>query len=54
MIKYLTTIVIIKHVNTKDTINVTTSDPFELLKEANKYHNNWRPVTRLQKWFRAY
>jgi len=54
MIKYLTAIVMIKHATTKDTINITNSDPIELLKEANKYHSNWQPVTRLQKWFGAY
>lgn len=50
LITWLTTPVYIEHSELKERINVNTNNCKSVLADANKYHNNWSVVSRLQSW----
>lgn len=50
LINWLTAPVYIEHVDLKERINVNANNYRSVLNDANKYHNNWLVVTRLQSW----
>ncbi len=51
MINWLTEIIYIKNINTGDTIKTNRKNAAATIADANKYHNSWLPVTRLESFF---
>lgn len=51
IINWLNKPVKIEHSGIKQTIKVNRKNYLEILQNANKYHTNWKIVTRSQNWF---
>lgn len=52
LINWLTAPVYIEHSELKERINVNANNYKAVLADANKYHNNWTTISRLQSWIK--